>query len=120
MEKNKSSMSALAIFYVAFAVAGLLLTAGLVAVSPSAIQQAQAVKGEAVDHISEQGRAHQSERGAERSGVVNEVFCFVWESIPDGDLIRTCFSTLEECQREQSILITIGNPIVEQCRNISE
>jgi hypothetical protein len=108
MQKNNANKeetrpkisSASAIFFVAFAVS-VLITAALVVVFPSAIQQAQAVKGEANEHISEQGRAHQSERGAERSGVVQQggvVFCF---EMTGG---QGCFDSLGECDLARELL----------------
>lgn len=82
------------------------MTASLFTAAPAAIQEAQAVRGEAGEHISEQGREHQSETGAQQSGVSNtppeeefEVWCstFLWSLFP-GSQTLGCFSTQEECQ----------------------
>jgi hypothetical protein len=97
MKKNTPSMSVSAIFYIAFAVSVLLLTSGLVIGLPTTtIQQAQATTSpsRANEHISEQGREQQSERGAERSGVREPVFCT--ETIGPGEVL--CFETMVECE----------------------
>ena len=60
---NSHTTTALALFFIAFAVSVLIV--GLVAVP--AIQEVQAVQGEAALHISAQGRAHQSAQGAAHS-----------------------------------------------------
>lgn len=60
---NSHTTTALALFFIAIAVSVLIV--GLVAVP--AIQEVQAVQGEAALHISAQGRAHQSAQGAAHS-----------------------------------------------------
>ena len=60
---NTHTTTALALFFIAIAVSVLIV--GLVAVP--AIQEVQAVKGEANFHISAQGRVHQSGQGAANS-----------------------------------------------------
>ena len=104
-------MTGLAIFYAAFAVT-VLLTAGLVVGLPTIIQQAQATTSpsQANEHISEQGRAHQSERGAERSGVREPVFC----SDAAGVVGVVCFETLEECEQFREIFAGGSPPECER------
>ena len=125
MPKTDVSTTAMAIFFVAFAVT-VLLTAGLVVGLPTTIQQAQATTSpsQADKHISEQGRLHQSERGAERSGVidVDSLHCVVYTTTTGQH--TACFSTQEECQGFTALLReghpTLDPRIVEECREFEE
>jgi hypothetical protein len=99
--KSINSKKKASFFIVAFAV---IMIAGLLIISPAAIQQeAQAKKGEANEHISDQGRSHQSATGAANSGVQNEVeedgvFCFEMT----GGL--GCFDSREQCDAARELI----------------